>query len=281
MVRATCLCGDITYEIEPPFDEMHHCHCLMCRKAHGSAFATLVVAPADRLHWLSGEERVARYESSPGFLRGFCPRCGSVVPDVIDGAAYVPAGAMEEDPGIRAGSHIFVASKAPWYQITDDVPQHDAYAPGDDLPEIDQAPRSHGRDGVVGGSCLCGKVAFEYEGEPKFMMNCHCSRCQRARSAAHASNVFVAEEAMRWIRGEDQVTVYRLPGAKRFGHAFCRTCGSPVARKLPDAPMYNIPAGALDDDPGVRPKAHIFVASKAPWFEPTDDLPRYDEMPPQ
>ena len=280
MAKGSCLCGDMTYEFDPPYNEMHHCHCSMCRKAHGSAFATYISAPPDQLRWISGEDRVVRYESSPGFHRGFCPKCGSVTPDTMSDSVYVPVGALHGDPGERVGAHIFVASKAGWYEITDDIPQHDDYTPNDDEMVIEQASRGAGRPGVVGGSCLCGEVAFEYEGEPKFMLNCHCSRCRLAKGAAHASNVFVAEEALRWLRGEQQVTLFALPGAQRFGNAFCQTCGSSMPRKPAGGPMYNVPAGSLDDDPGVRPKAHIYVGSKAPWFEPTDALPRHEEMPP-
>ena len=80
---------------------------------------------------------------------------------------------------------------------------------------------------------------------------------------------------------EDEVLTYKLPEAERFGSAFCRTCGSPVARRASGAPVVNIPAGGLDDDPGARPGAHIYVASKAPWFELTDELPRFEETPPR
>ena len=281
MVRGSCLCGDIVYEIEGEFQDMSHCHCSMCRKMHGTAFATYVGIPSEGLRWVSGEDRATRYESSPGFIRAFCSSCGSVVPSPSKGESvmYVAAGNLEGDCGVRPEVHIFAKSKASWYTITDALPQFDEYPPDDDSPTVPQAPRSAGRDGVVGGSCLCGGVAFEYEGKPKMMMNCHCTRCRRAKSAAHASNVFVDPANFRWLKGEDQVVSYKLPEAERFGHAFCRTCGSSVARLAPGAPVVNIPAGALDDDPGIRPGAHIYVASKAPWFELTDDLPRYDEMP--
>ncbi|MFI5317179.1 MAG: GFA family protein [Myxococcota bacterium] len=79
------------------------------------------------------------------------------------------------------------------------------------------------------------------------------------------------------MRGEDKVEKFKLPEADRFSQAFCRDCGS----KLPHVRLRAvIPAGSLDDDPGIRPALHIFVASKAPWFAISDDLPRYDEYAP-
>jgi hypothetical protein len=69
-----------------------------------------------------GEERIARYQSSPGGQRAFCSTCGSVVPGLLNGDAmvFLPGGGFDDDPGLRPQAHIFVASKAPWYEIPDD-----------------------------------------------------------------------------------------------------------------------------------------------------------------
>lgn len=282
MVGGSCLCGDIVYEIEGQFQYMAHCHCSMCRKIHGSAFATYVGAPTEGFRWVSGEDRMTKYPSSPGFERAFCSTCGSVVPspDEKTQLSFVPAGNLEEDCVVRPEAHIFVASKAPWYTITDNLPQFDEYPPGMDMETVSLSDRSGKKEGAVSGSCLCGAVAFEYEGAPKFMMNCHCSRCRRVKGAAHASNVFVDPATFRWTKGENEVVSYKLPEAERFGNAFCRICGSSVPRHAAGAPAVNVPAGSLDDAPGVAPRAHIYIGSKASWFEPTDDVPCFEEMPP-
>ena len=90
----------------------------------------------------------------------------------------------------------------------------------------------------------------------------------------------------KWAQGEDLVTFYEsTPGLFR---GFCRVCGSPIINKFsagtplaerdPQAPSrYGIALATLDEDPGVRPAAHSFVAYKAPWYEITDDLPQYSE----
>ena len=72
MPRGSCLCGDIAYEIAGPFLEAHHCHCSMCRKEHGTPYATYGIAPASGMQWLRGREQIARFESSEGFYRAFC-----------------------------------------------------------------------------------------------------------------------------------------------------------------------------------------------------------------
>jgi hypothetical protein len=111
------------------------------------------------------------------------------------------------------------------------------------------------------------------------MYNCHCSRCRRGRSAAHTSNLFTTLDGFAYTKGKELITDYPVPGAEHFGVAFCSQCGGSVARVSHSRPVAIIPAGALDVDPGMRPQAHIFVASKAPWFEITDDLPQFAEMP--
>ena len=275
MSHASCLCGAVSWELEGPFEWMSHCHCSRCRKAHGSAFATYVAGPAAGFR-LRGGERSVRYESSPGFFRCFCECCGSVVPgDPTAGRIFVPAGNFADDPGVRPLAHIFVASRAPWYEIRDNLPRFDAYPPGIDAPVLadrepldpPEAPR---------GSCLCGGAAYVLTSSPQRCVNCHCSRCRRARSAAFGSMLFAS---VRYTRGEDQLATYTLPDAKRFSYAFCRVCGSPMPRPNPSGGVAGVQMGSLDDDPGMRPQAHIFVGSKAPWYEIADDLPQYVEYP--
>jgi hypothetical protein len=278
----SCLCGAVRYELRGPFSHMAHCHCSICRKHHGAPFVTWVVAPPDGLRMLGGEAQIGRYDSSPGLHRPWCLTCGSVLPTPMpeQGMVVAPAGNLEGDLGIVPSMHMFAASKAPWYQITDNLPQYAAYPPEAGMAAVERPRPEPASPGWTGGSCACGKVAFEYEGAPLRMLNCHCSRCRRGRSAAHTTNIFVPLDRFRFTRGEELVRDFRLPVARFFGVAFCTACGSDVARKSLERQAAVIPAGGLDSDPGMRPTAHIYVGSKAPWFEITDGLPRFAEMPP-
>jgi hypothetical protein len=103
-------------------------------------------------------------------------------------------------------------------------------------------------------------------------------RCRKARSAAHASNLAVPIDGFRFTRGEDRLGSYKVPEALFFTQVFCRTCGSPMPLVDTVRGFVVIAMGALDADPGVRPRNHIFVASKAPWFEITDPLPQFAEQ---
>ena len=109
---------------------------------------------------------------------------------------------------------------------------------------------------------------------------CHCSRCRKARGAAYASNLFTTADGVRFAKGEDLLASYKVPDAKYFMQVFCRRCGSPMPRIDPSRNYAIVPTGSLDDDPGFRPQAHIYVDSKAPWDVITDDVPQHAEYPP-
>ena len=73
MNNGSCLCGDIRWKIDGDVTMHSNCHCSICRKVHGSAYATFVFAPASAFSWTSGEDRIAFYQSSEMARRGFCP----------------------------------------------------------------------------------------------------------------------------------------------------------------------------------------------------------------
>jgi len=130
MIRASCLCGDVRFEIGGSVSGVSHCHCSMCRKVHGAAFGTYAAVQAADFRVVAGADQIARYRSSDGVVRTFCARCGSTLqwlreakPEIVD----VALGILDDDPPVRPSRHIFVGSKAPWHEITDPLPQHDTY----------------------------------------------------------------------------------------------------------------------------------------------------------
>ena len=129
MIRGSCLCKGVQFEIHGALERASHCHCSMCRKAHGAAFGTYGIGKARDFKLLSGAELIERYASSPGVTRTFCRRCGSTLQFISDknaDALEIALGVLDGDPGVRATHHIFVASKAPWFEITDGLPQYAA-----------------------------------------------------------------------------------------------------------------------------------------------------------
>jgi hypothetical protein len=131
---------------------------------------------------------------------------------------------------------------------------------------------------LLSGGCLCGGAKFRITGELFMAVNCHCSMCRKAHGAAFRSGALVRADQFSWVRGEELVADYRSsPGMHRM---FCRNCGSPlIARSDAHAGILGVSLGTLDDDPGIRPAAHWNVASKASWFDITDNLPQHRSTP--
>ena len=131
MVHGSCLCGQVRFELTGPAQFINHCHCSMCRKVHGAAYGSFLHADGKYFHWVSGESSIHNYQSSPKNFRAFCRVCGSKVPVLEDEGTHViiPAGALDDDPGVRPVVHIHTASKASWYEITDKLPQFAEFPP--------------------------------------------------------------------------------------------------------------------------------------------------------
>ena len=130
-IKGSCLCKAVTYEVAGEFEFIGNCHCSMCRKSHGAAYATWGILKPGQFRWVTGEGVVEHHESSPGRTRCFCRRCGSPLASAHAGTVgEVVIGTVDGDPGARPREHIFVGSKALWHDITDSLPQHEAWPPG-------------------------------------------------------------------------------------------------------------------------------------------------------
>jgi hypothetical protein len=241
----------------------------------------MAAVPLAHLRWVKGEAGIRRYASSKDLHRCFCGRCGSTVPggDEYEGLTFVPIGALEGDDEASSDGHIFAASKAPWDDIADGKPAVDAWPPGVEGETLDDLERTASTPGRVGGSCLCGALRWEIEGQPMLMRRCHCLRCRRGRAHSHAANAFVAKDALHWTAGEHDVVVFALPDAKLFSQAFCGACGSKAPWLVEARGVWNVPGGSFDDDPGIKPTEHIFVGSKAHWNEIADGVVQWEEYP--
>lgn len=278
MIRGSCLCGTVRWSYKHQFERMTHCHCAMCRKAHGSAFATYAVGPSASFEFACNTSDIGAFESSPGFIRSFCRHCGSVVPNNHLGEIVaVPVGSIDGSPGRAPDGHIFVRWKAPWYTINDTLPQHNNY-PDQAEPAVDRPSAAASADGKLRGSCLCDTIHYEIAAQLDPVYHCHCSRCRKARAAAHSSNGRVALKHLRFTQGDDALTTFKLPQAKYFSQTFCRSCGSAMPLCDQSRDLAVVPLGSLHDRPP-DPGYHIFTASRAAWFVLADGLPQFSGAP--
>ncbi len=125
----SCLCGAVRYRITGPPGTMSNCHCTDCRKSHAAAFSTYIDVDRSVLRFVSGEDRLTTYRALSGTMRSFCPTCGTIVlcftetdPDWVD----ISVATLDTATAKRPEYHIFVRSKAPWHDILDGKPQHQA-----------------------------------------------------------------------------------------------------------------------------------------------------------
>jgi hypothetical protein len=121
-----CLCGAVTYQVADAFEYAMNCHCSQCRRATGSAFKPFAGIGRGQLAITDGMEATFIYGDASAAHDVHCGCCGSLLFSVVrDGAyAHVTMGTLVDAPDIKPSMHIFVESKAPWHEITDDLPQH-------------------------------------------------------------------------------------------------------------------------------------------------------------
>jgi len=122
------------------------------------------------------------------------------------------------------------------------------------------------------GKCFCGAVQYAVADEFRYAMNCHCSNCRRTTGSAFKPFAGIEREKFEVTQGKDGLLIY---GGDKAHDAHCGKCGSLLYSVVRDGAYAHVALGTLADAPSIRPTAHIFVGSKAPWFTITDDLPQH------
>jgi hypothetical protein len=129
----------------------------------------------------------------------------------------------------------------------------------------------------LAGGCGCGAVRFEVTAPLVSAQYCHCTRCQRRTGTGASANARVEPGAFQILQGEDRMRAWKPDGgAEKW---FCGDCGSALfSRDAQDGSIVGVRLGAFDEDPGIRPTVHQYVAYAAAWEPiPDDGLPRYPE----
>ena len=111
--------------------------------------------------------------------------------------------------------------------------------------------------------------------EFSYALSCHCSNCRRATGAAFKPFAGIERDKLRVTRGSENLLIY---GEAAAHDVRCRSCGSLLYSLVRDGAFVHLALGTLVDSPSIRPSAHIFVGSKAPWYDITDDLPQHHEL---
>jgi hypothetical protein len=126
---------------------------------------------------------------------------------------------------------------------------------------------------VLHGRCGCGAVRYEVADEFRYAANCHCSRCRAATGSAFKPFAGIERDKLAVTQGE-----LATFGEEHLNDTRCAACGSLLYSVVREGEWVHVALGSLVDDPSIRPSEHIYVGSKAPWFEITDELPQNDEL---
>jgi hypothetical protein len=124
------------------------------------------------------------------------------------------------------------------------------------------------------GRCECGAVRYRVADEFRYAANCHCSNCRAATGSAFKPFAGIEREKLEVTQGADRLLVW---GDDDNNHTRCAVCGSFLYSVVRDGAYVHVALGSLVDAPSIRPTEHIFVGSKAPWYEINDELPQHEE----
>ena len=124
------------------------------------------------------------------------------------------------------------------------------------------------------GKCFCGAVQYAVADAFTYALNCHCSNCRRTTGSAFKPFAGITRDQFTVTEGRHKLLIF---GEEKTHDAHCEVCGSLLYSVVRAGAYVHVALGTLVDAPAIRPTAHIFVGSKAPWFTITDDLPQYDE----
>jgi hypothetical protein len=127
---------------------------------------------------------------------------------------------------------------------------------------------------VLNGKCECGAVRYKVADAFRYAANCHCSNCRAGTGSAFKPFAGIERDKLELVDGLDSLLVF---GEKDLNHTRCGACGSLLFSVVRDGAYVHVAMGSLVDSPSIRPTHHIFVGSKAPWFEITDNLPQFEE----
>lgn len=128
---------------------------------------------------------------------------------------------------------------------------------------------------MLSGECMCGAIQYRVEDRFLYALNCHCSQCRRTTGSAFKPFAGIERSRLSVVKGAENLMIF---GDENGHDAHCEQCGSLLYSVVREGQYVHVTLGTLIDDPSIRPTAHIFVGSKAPWFTITDELPQHAEF---
>lgn len=139
---------------------------------------------------------------------------------------------------------------------------------------VERTTEGNPDDRLLVGKCECGTVRYKVSDAFLYAANCHCSNCRAATGSAFKAFAGIERDKLEITDGQDKIMVF---GEEDLNNTRCGVCGALLFSVVREGGYVHVAMGSLVDAPSIRPTEHIFVGSKAPWYEITDDLPQYEE----
>lgn len=139
---------------------------------------------------------------------------------------------------------------------------------------VERTTEGNPDDRLLVGKCECGTVRYKVSDAFLYAANCHCSNCRAATGSAFKAFAGIERDKLEITDGQDKIMVF---GEEDLNNTRCGVCGALLFSVVREGGYVHVAMGSLVDAPSIRPTEHIFVGSKAPWFEITDELPQFDE----
>jgi hypothetical protein len=132
MIRGSCLCGALAFEIDGRISDIHRCHCSVCRKATGAGAIAILATAVRSFEWTAGgPDAIRSFQRPSGWTAAFCPTCGTPAPRLSENGKVwsIPAGCLDDDAGVKVAEHIFVGSLAGWDHVSPGAEEYDEWGP--------------------------------------------------------------------------------------------------------------------------------------------------------
>jgi hypothetical protein len=134
--------------------------------------------------------------------------------------------------------------------------------------------RAESTNAMLTGRCECGVTRYRVRDAFLYAANCHCSNCRAGTGSAFKPFAGIARDELEVVEGAETLLVW---GDDTANHTRCGLCGSLLYSVVREGAYVHVAMGSLVDVPSIRPTEHMFVGSKAPWFEIADELPQSEE----
>ena len=124
--KGSCLCGTVQFEISQFLPEAAHCHCTMCRKFHGAAYATYGSVKSEHFRWTAGQDKLSEYTAENGTQRSFCQHCGSSLvfcsPKGDPAVVEIALATMDSVIPVLPNAHLYTNYALSWTSIDNKLP---------------------------------------------------------------------------------------------------------------------------------------------------------------